>query len=126
MTSVLRALATTVVPEAARLTPAEWNEVDAIVTGAVNTRPKRQRRQLAAFLLFIEWLPVLAHGRRFSRLDPARRTRLLERLQAAPLVLVRRGVWGLRTVILKGYYGRPAAAAAIGYRAQTRGWEARR
>ncbi len=126
MTSALRAVAITVVPEVAQLTPAEWDEVQAIVTRAVSTRPARQRRQLATFLRFIEWLPVLTYGRRFSRLDVARRTRLLERLQTAPVALVRRGVWGLRTLILMGYYGRPAAGAAIGYRAHPRGWEARR
>jgi hypothetical protein len=47
-------------------------------------------------------------------------------LETARLVLVRRGFWGLRTLILMGYYGRPAAAAAIGYRADPQGWEMRR
>lgn len=126
MTPLLQAVATTVVPEAARLDPAGWAEVDAIVTRALALRPARQRRQLAALLFLLEWLPLLLYGRRFSTLESTRRTRLLERLQAAPVAVVRRGVWGLRTLILMGYYGRPAAAAAIGYRASPRGWEARR
>ncbi len=77
-------------------------------------------------LVLLEWLPLLRYGRRLSRLDPARRLAFLERVEAAPLVVVRRGFWGLRTLILMGYYGRPAAAAAIGYRADPRGWEVRR
>jgi len=59
-------------------------------------------------------------------LDPARRARFLDSLQTSRLLLARRGIWGLRTLVLMGYYGRPRAAAAIGYRADPRGWEARR
>src|SRR5207244_1401337 len=58
--------------------------------------------------------------------DPARRARFLDSLQTSRLLLARRGIWGLRTLVLMGYYGRPRAAAAIGYRADPRGWEARR
>jgi hypothetical protein len=43
-----------------------------------------------------------------------------------PALLLRRGSWGLRTLVLMGYYGRPDAKQEIGYRADPRGWEARR
>ncbi|HVH68430.1 MAG TPA: hypothetical protein VM716_11215 [Gemmatimonadales bacterium] len=122
---VFHAIATTVVPEAARLAVGEWDELEAIVARAVAARPPHLRRQLAALLQLLEWLPLLRYGRRLSKLDIARRTRVLERLQAAPVLLLRRGVWGVRTLALMGYYGRAAAAAAIGYRADARGWESR-
>lgn len=121
-----RAVAETVVPEAARLDPAEWNDVERIVTRAIAARPGRLQRQLALLLRFLEWIPLFRYGRRFSRLDPARRARFLDSLQTSRLLLARRGIWGLRTLVLMGYYGRPRAAAAIGYRADPRGWEARR
>ena len=121
-----RAVAETVVPEAARLDPAEWNDVERIVTRAIAARPGRLQRQLAMLLRFLEWIPLFRYGRRFSRLDPARRARFLDSLQTSRLLLARRGIWGLRTLVLMGYYGRPRAAAAIGYRADPRGWEARR
>jgi hypothetical protein len=124
--AVFRAIATTVVPEAGHLGPGEWDEVEAIIGRALAGRPPRLRRQLTLLLLLLEWLPLLRYGRQLSRLHPARRRAVLERLERAPLVLVRRGFWGLRTLILMGYYGRPAAAAAIGYRADPRGWEVRR
>ncbi len=124
--AVFRAVATAIVPEAGHLGPGEWDDVEAIIARALASRPRRLRRQLALLLILLEWLPALRYGRRLSRLDPARRLAFLERLEAAPLVLVRRGFWGLRTLILMGYYGRPAAAAAIGYRADPRGWEVRR
>ncbi|HEX9485906.1 MAG TPA: hypothetical protein VF976_02485 [Gemmatimonadales bacterium] len=124
--AAFRAVATTIVPEAGHLGPSEWDDVEAIIGRALAGRPPRLRRQLALLLVLLEWLPLLRYGRRLSRLDPARRLAFLERVEAAPLVVVRRGFWGLRTLILMGYYGRPAAAAAIGYRADPRGWEVRR
>ena len=124
--AAFRAVATTIVPEAGHLGPSEWDDVEAIIGRALASRPPRLRRQLALLLVLLEWLPLLRYGRRLSRLDPARRLAFLERVEAAPLVVVRRGFWGLRTLILMGYYGRPAAAAAIGYRADPRGWEVRR
>jgi hypothetical protein len=42
------------------------------------------------------------------------------------MLLLRRGIWGLRTLAFMAYYERPEAAAEIGYRATARGWEARR
>jgi hypothetical protein len=124
--AVFRAVAVTIVPEAGRLGPGEWDDVEVIIDRALAGRPPRLRRQLALLLILLEWLPLLRYGRRLSRLDPTRRLAFLERWETAPLVLVRRGFWGLRTLILMGYYGRPAAAAAIGYRADPRGWEVRR
>jgi hypothetical protein len=124
--AAFRAVATTIVPEAGHLGPSEWDDVEAIIGRALAGRPPRLRRQLALLLVLLEWLPLLRYGQRLSRLDPARRLAFLERVEAAPLVVVRRGFWGLRTLILMGYYGRPAAAAAIGYRADPRGWEVRR
>jgi hypothetical protein len=123
---VFRAVATCVVPEASRLDAAQWDEMEAIVARAIAARPRAVQRQLALFLILLEWLPLLRYARPLSRLDPARRTRFLDRLQRAPMLLLRRGFWGVRTLILMGYYGRPAAAAEIVYRADARGWEARR
>ena len=121
-----RAVATCVVPEASRLDAAQWDEMAAIVARAIAARPRAMQRQLALFLILLEWFPLVRYGRRLSRLDPARRTKFLDRLQRSPLLLLRRGFWGVRTLVLMGYYGRPAAAAEIGYRADARGWEARR
>jgi hypothetical protein len=121
-----RAVAETVVPEARVLPPEEWRTLEAIVEGALAERPAPLCRQLRLLVRTIELLPLLRYGRGFTALDPARRTAVLRLLQGAPLVLLRRGFWGLRTLVLMGYYARPAAAAAIGYRADPRGWGARR
>jgi hypothetical protein len=121
-----RAIAQTVVPEAATMGESEWMALEGLVEQLLSQRPALVHRQLGILIHAIEYLPLLTTGRRFSGLDAARRARFLGRLASAPLLLLRRGVWGLRTLVFLGYYARPGTAAAIGYRADRRGWEARR
>jgi hypothetical protein len=123
---ILRAIAATVVPESVQLDTAEWSRLEGIIVDAITPRPPATRRQLLLLIRLIEWLPLVRFGRRFTRLDPGRRTRFLTSLENAPVLLVRRGFWGLRTLLLMGYYGRPGAAREIGYRAAPEGWKARR
>lgn len=123
---VVRAIAETVVPTATVLEADGWAALERIVANAIAARPPRMQRQLALFIRAIEWLPLLRYGRPFSRLHPARRKRFLESLQDSPLLLIRRGFWGLRTLILMGYYTQGRAIAAIGYRADPRGWSVHR
>jgi hypothetical protein len=118
-----RALAVAIVPAAATLADAEWEELEAIVERALASRPAKMRRQLALFVRLLTAAPLLRHGRRFASLDSESQARFLAAVERSPLLLLRRGFWGLRTLVYMGYYGRPAAAAAIGYRAHVRGWE---
>ncbi len=121
-----RALAGTIVPAAAALNEGQWEELEAIVEDYLSRRPAKLRRQLRLFVRLLEVLPVARYGRRFTALNAERRARFLEAIQDARVLLIRRGFWGLRTMVDLGYYSRAAAAAEIGYRAHVRGWEARR
>ncbi len=123
---ILRAIGATVVPEADRLDEAEWAALERIVADALAVRPRAVRRQLLLFVRLVQWLPLVRYGRRFTQLDAAGRTHFLETLQNSAILLLRRGCWGVRTLLLMGYYGRPEAARAIGYAADPRGWEVRR
>ena len=123
---ILRAIGATVVPEADRLDEAEWMALERIIADTLAARPRAVRRQLLLFVRLLQWLPLVRYGRRFTQLDAARRTRFLETLQNSAILLLRRGCWGVRTLLLMGYYGRSEAARAIGYAADPRGWEARR
>ncbi len=67
---------------------------------------------------------MLRHRRRFSNLDTARRAQILDRMQRSRTLLLRRGFWGLRTLVFLGYYGRPEIRRSIGYRAEPGGWAA--
>ncbi len=119
-------MAVTVVPEAERLDAAGWAEVERLVEKTLAPRPAPVKRQLRLLLRVIGFLPVLRRGRRFVSLSAAERTAFLSGLENAPVVLLRRGFWGIRTLVYLGYYARPAAGLEIGYRAHPRGWEARR
>ena len=124
--STFRAVAETVVVETASLRPQEWHELQDVVEEALAARPERMRRQLVLFLRVVEYLPLVRYLRRFSRLDPARRTAILTSLQNSPRLVVRRGFWGLRTLVFLAYYSRDDVQAALGYRPHANGWSARR
>ncbi|HYM61696.1 MAG TPA: hypothetical protein VEZ11_12495 [Thermoanaerobaculia bacterium] len=123
---IFRALAATIVPEAQALDDRGWTELEEIVEEGLAPRPKSIRRQLRILVRALNVIPVFRFGRTFRALDPAKRTAFLLSVQDAPLLLLRRGFWGLRTLVFMGYYGRHEASAAIGYRADPRGWEASR
>jgi len=115
---------TTIVPDSASLDDQGWRELDLVVEALLQARPASLKRQLRLFLRLVQWLPLLRYGRPFTSLDQPRRTRVLAHLQNDRIQKVRVGFWGLRTIVLAGYYGRPAAARAIGYAASPQGWEA--
>jgi len=121
-----RAVATTIVPEAVKLRPDEWGEVESIIEQGLASRPASIRRQLRLFVRILGLLPLVRFGRTFRHLDEERRTRFLLAIQDAPLLLLRRGFWGIRTLVYMGYYSRAAARDEIGYRADVQGWEVRR
>lgn len=120
-----RAAAKAFIPELADAPPATWERLEATVERTLDDRPAAMRRQLVLFLRCLDLLALLRHGRRLTRLPAAQRTRLLEGLSRASLLPIRRGVWGLRTLVQMGYYTQPEVQAAIGYRASAAGWEAR-
>ena len=100
--------------------------MDASIADALGKRPPSVRRQLALFVRILDALPLFRWGRRFHALGAARRARFLDAMQYSPIPLLRRGVWGLRTLVFLGYYARPEVQATLGYRATARGWTVRR
>ena len=122
--AIFRAVVAAIVPEAAELDDQGWQDLHRVVEALLRGRSESLQRQLRIFLGVIQWLPVFRYGRRFTRLNEAARARVLEHLQNDRIQKVRVGFWGLRTIVLAGYYGRPQAAEAIGYAASPRGWGA--
>src|SRR5690606_35991733 len=102
-----------------------WAEVEHTVEHGLATRPPKMRRQIALLLGVIENLGRVRGGRAFSRMDPAARAHLVSALEQWPVRLVRRGVWGLRTLAFMGYYTRETTMREVGYRAHPEGWRAR-
>lgn len=124
--SIFRAVVSTVVPEAKDLGEPGWSELETLVETTLQDRPRAIHRQLRLFLRTIQWMPVFRHGRRFTSLSAEQRMQVLCYLQDHRLEIVRCGFWGVRTLVLLGYYGRAEGAQATGYAADPRGWEARR
>ena len=123
---VFRSLAATILPEASQLDAGAWTEVERIIEDALAARPPAVQRHLRRLIRVLQLLPIVRYGRPFTELDPARRTRFLAAVQNSSVPLLRRGFWGLRTLVFMGYYARSMAGAEIGYRAHAGGWGARR
>ena len=122
---ILRAVATAVVPETTALDARGWGELESVIARALADREPQVRRQLMTFLRLLQILPVARHGKTLTRLPPEQRTVFLESVERSPVMIIRRGFWGLRTLIFMGYYTRDDVGAAIGYRAHRDGWAAR-
>ena len=124
--AAFRALATAFVPETAHATDAQWAALEATAGRALATRPVALRKQVALFIRILDIAARIRFGHGLVTLDPARRTALLERFAQSPVLRFRRGIWGLRTLVMMGWYTQPGVIAALGYRAHPRGWEATR
>lgn len=122
---VFRSIAETVVPEMRELDDAAWDSVGTIIERALARRPASMQRQLFLFMRALNVLAVLKHGRTLPALIPSMRTAFLEEIQDSRVLLVRRGFWGLRTLIFMGFYARPEAIPHVGYRAHKLGWQNR-
>ncbi|HEY2374627.1 MAG TPA: hypothetical protein VGH98_01510 [Gemmatimonadaceae bacterium] len=120
-----RAVLNAVVPEAAALRDEEWREAQSIIGRALAGRPAAVRWQIWLFMRSLDVASLVRYGRPLAALSVSDATQLLEALSRSRLLLLRRGVWGVRTLALMGYYARAEAARAIGYRASAAGWAAR-
>jgi hypothetical protein len=122
---VLHTIATTVVPETVSFDERAWSELDEVIEHAVAKRGERVQRQFVMFLRLVQNLAVARYGKVFTSLDPGRRTAFLESIERSRLLLVRRGLWGVRTLVFMAYYTRDDATEAIGYNPSAAGWAAR-
>ncbi len=108
-------VAATVTPEVATLDAGGRARMAAIVDAALADRDEGTRKQVGTFLDLIRLAPIARYGRPFHRLDAARRTAVLECFQDCPIPLLRKGFWGLKTLVFMGYYGQPEHWSEIGY-----------
>ncbi len=104
-----------IIPGFSRLDAEGSRDFHEIVDRALMDRPEHIRRQFSIFLSLIRWAPGLHWGRPFDHLDGSRQDRVLSWLQDSAPDALRKGFWGLRTLVLMGYYGRDAAWIEVGY-----------
>lgn len=103
------------VPDAARLDASEATAFTDLIDEALAQRPAALRQQFGLLMGVVRWSPVARYGRPLEALAPAEQDAVLRWFQDAPIQKLRSGFWGLRTLILMGYYGRPAVGASIAY-----------
>jgi hypothetical protein len=125
-TPMFRAIAVTMVPEAEQLSADEWRQCSAVIDSAMARRPARIRRQLSLFIRILNLATVVRYGRPLTHLSVAQRTKLLMAFENSRVLLLRRGLWGVRTLVFMGFYARPEVGGSLGYAAAPRGWELRR
>src|SRR3982751_1148212 len=77
-TDRFRVVMTAIVPEAATMDDAAWREADGIIQRALSSRSAGVRRQIGMFLLFIDAIAFVRHGRGLADLPLRERERLLE------------------------------------------------
>ena len=123
--AALRAIAQAVVPESSQMNDDDWHAFHAIINHALAQRPAKVRRQIALFVRALNIISYFRYGRALHKLTPPVRAQFLHQIENSRLLLVRRGFWGVRTLVFMGYYARPDAMTQLGYRAQPRGWQAR-
>ena len=121
---IIRAVATTVVPPMSSLDERAWLEVERVIERALASRSPRVQGQLAMFLRLFQTLPIARYGRTFTALTTARRHAFLASVERSRLLILRRGFWGVRSLIFLAYYTREDVSEEIGYLAVTGGWEA--
>jgi hypothetical protein len=120
----LRAIGSVVLPSPEALDEEGWAEAERIFEGALASKPTGIKRQIRLFLHMVNLLPVLSTGRTLVKLPVDRRATFLRRLHRSPLMPLRRGMWGIRTLLFMGYYNQDRVRKEIGYGADPWGWTA--
>jgi len=111
----LRVLATRIVPEIADLDSAGSGRFFGIIDEALGGREPAVRRQFAVFLGVLRWAPVVRYGSPFDGLSAERQDAVLRWFENSPVDLLRKGTWGLKTMVFMGYYAQPETNALVGY-----------
>jgi len=113
--SFLLAIAPRIVPASAPLTTASGDAMLALIEETLASRTPAMRRQFRLFLRVLRWLPFLRYLRPLDRLDGARQDAALRWFQDHPAQVIRGGFWGVRTLVLLGWYGQPGNGPSIAY-----------
>ena len=103
------------VPRSRAFSDAQREEGLRLVNHLLEDQPAGVHRKLIALLALIELLAWLTGGCGFPELDGARQTRVLGLLFDAPVPLLRKGFWGLNTLVKLSVFGQPSVYPDIRY-----------
>jgi len=118
---IIGTLAPRIAPGVTQLDERGRGEFLRLVEEAVDSRTALVQRQISLFLSVLRWAPVLRWGAPLDRLDAARQDAALKWFHSCPVPLLRSGFWGVKTLVLLGYYGQPEIGPSLGYRPEKNG-----
>ena len=104
-----------VVPEVADLDERSLARMAVIIDRALSDRPHSVRKQFATFLGVVRWAPVVRYLSPFERLSGTKQDATLRWFESCPVALLRKGFWGLKSLVFMGFYGRTETWDEIGY-----------
>lgn len=104
-------------PDAPGVVTADDTDVAGFVDAYLARAPRRVRRDLGRFLMYVEQLApaTVLRASRFTRLSPADQDRVLEALESSASDLLRGGFEGLKALVFMGYYRDPRTWSILGY-----------
>lgn len=111
-----------ILPHSRALDADGWEKAEGIIEAALAPRPPVVKRQLQLFLRLVNLMTLPSTGCTFEKLPLERRASVLEGLERSRLKPLRRGLWGVRTLLFMGYYTQDTIRERIGYQASAEGW----
>lgn len=91
-----------------------WSFVNALIMEKIQS-DKWIIRKIRIFLFLVQALALCSYGRKFQKLDRVRQTHLLGRFRNSPIAVIRKGFWGLSTLIKLSVYAHPRTQRQIEY-----------
>ncbi|MEW5984537.1 MAG: hypothetical protein AB1806_19470 [Acidobacteriota bacterium] len=113
--AILLTIAPRIVPASAAMSPATGETMMQLIGETLVSRTPAMRRQWRVFLAVLRWAPFFRYLRPLERLDGLRQDAVLRWFQDHRLQVIRGGFWGVRTLVLLGYYGQPGTGSSIAY-----------
>ena len=114
-------LAYRIVPPSGEMDAAAKQRFLGIIREALESRPAKVQRQVGLFLGLMRWLPVLRYGAPLDSLPSQHQDAALRWFLDCPIALFRKGFWGMKALILMGFYGRAEIHSSLGYRPSKQG-----
>lgn len=118
---MIKTLAPRIAPGVTGLDDKGRGEFLRLIEEAVGSRPPMVQRQISLFLKVLKFSPILWFGDPLDRLPPDQADAVLKWFHSCPIPILRSGFWGIKTLVLLGYYGRPDLGPSLGYRPSKNG-----
>jgi len=117
------AIAGRIVPEIASLDDRERRGILRVIDDSLASREPVLRMQFMFFLTMIRLSTLPRYARTLDRLAPEIQDRMLHKFEDSPIPRLRIGMWGLKTLVFMGYYGKYERAVQLGYTPSLKGNE---